>query len=116
MLNWYGEELSEINNIVLPTIQKGATAVFHLYVIRTKRRDELQEYLKKQGIGTLIHYPIPPHLQECFRSSSYEKGDFPIAEEIAETCLSLPIYPGLAKSDIVFIAAMIISFFEGELK
>ncbi len=72
---------------------------------------ELQEYLNKNGIGTLVHYPIPPHLQEAYRHLSLYKGDFPIAEEIANTCLSLPIYPGLTIESVNTICEIIKQFF-----
>ena len=77
-----------------------ATSVYHLYVIRTKKRDELQAYLAKNGIGTMIHYPVPPHLQQAYIDLGYENGDFPIAEEIARTCLSLPIWPGMQINEV----------------
>ncbi len=109
--NEYGNLLKNIDAIILPKIAEGATSVYHLYVIRTKKRDELQTYLTEKGIGTVIHYPVPPHLQEAYNDLEYKKGDFPIAEEIAETCLSLPIYPGLTEKDINFICTTIYDFF-----
>ncbi len=69
--------------------------VYHLYVIRVKNRDRVQEYLAQSDIGTQIHYPIPLHLQEAHADLGYAKGDFPIAERVATEILSLPIYPGL---------------------
>lgn len=93
--SWYNEKLQNIEGLVLPTIAKDSTHVYHLYVIRTNKRDTLQKYLAEHQIGTLIHYPIPPHLQAAYNFLGYKKGDFPIAEEIASTCLSLPIWPGM---------------------
>jgi dTDP-4-amino-4,6-dideoxygalactose transaminase len=107
---WYNEELKDIPAIILPKVQKEASHVYHLYVIRTKKRDELQQYLKDRGVGTLIHYPIPPHLQACYKDLGYKKGDFPIAEEIANSTLSLPIYLGLTLKEIEYIAACIRKF------
>ncbi|GIV26226.1 MAG: aminotransferase [Bacteroidia bacterium] len=109
---WYMEFLSDEKNIILPHIHPDATSNFHLFVIRTKKRNELQEYLHQNNIGTLIHYPVPPHLQEAYKDLNYKKGDFPIAEEIADTCLSLPMYPGLEKEDVQHIATTIKSFFQ----
>lgn len=88
----------EINNskIILPTVMENADTVWHQYVIRTKDRDALLQYLKEHGIGTIIHYPIPPHLSEAYRYLGYKKGDFPITEEYADTILSLPMYNGLS--------------------
>lgn len=107
----YNSLLNNNSNLILPKIAIDATSVYHLYVIRTKRRDELRTYLSENGIGTIVHYPLPPHLQEAFRDLKYKKGDFPIAEEIAETCLSLPVYPGLTEEQVNFICTSINEFF-----
>jgi dTDP-4-amino-4,6-dideoxygalactose transaminase len=109
--NQYSNLLNTNNNIIIPKVADGATSVYHLYVIRTKRRNELQSYLAEKGIGTVIHYPVPPHLQEAFTDLNLKKGDFPIAEEIAATCLSLPLYPGLTEEEISFICLSIGKFF-----
>lgn len=74
--------------------------VWHLFVVRTKERDRLQEYLTEKNIQTLIHYPIPPHLQQVYHNLQYKKGTFSISEVIAETCLSLPVWPGMDMSSI----------------
>ncbi len=107
---WYNEGLKDLNEIITPLVAKNATHVYHLYIIRTKRRDELQDYLNKNGVGTMIHYPIPPHLQQAYANLGYISGDFPIAEEIANTCLSLPIWPGLTFSDINYVCDVIRKF------
>ena len=112
LANLYHEALSYIDEVTLPYIKDGCTSVYHLYVIRTDRRDELQTYLKERGIGTLIHYPIPPHLQKACEALGYSKGDFPIAEKLARTCLSMPLYPGLSAEDIETIAKAIRDYFE----
>ncbi len=109
--SWYNAELNGLGDLVLPEIAEGATHVYHLYVVRTKKRDALQQYLTDHGVGTLIHYPIPPHLQGAYLSLGYKKGDFPIAEEIANSCLSLPIWPGITEIDIRYIIGKIKSFF-----
>ncbi|MCH6234322.1 DegT/DnrJ/EryC1/StrS family aminotransferase [Cognataquiflexum rubidum] len=109
--SWYNEELAYIPEIILPHVHDDATHVYHLYVIRTKYRDDLQKYLIGKGIGTLIHYPIPPHLQKAYEHLGFSKGDFPIAEEIAETCLSLPIWPGITSNEITYIAYSIKEYF-----
>jgi dTDP-4-amino-4,6-dideoxygalactose transaminase len=103
----YNYHLSNIKEITLPQIAVGSTSVYHLYVIRTKKRDELQKYLAEKGIGTVIHYPIPPHLQKAYSDLGFSKGDFPIAEEISNTALSLPIYPGLSEEEITYISSVI---------
>jgi dTDP-4-amino-4,6-dideoxygalactose transaminase len=107
----YNQLLKGIGDLVLPIVVNGATHVYHLYVIRTKRRDALQEYLHHHGIGTLIHYPIPVHLQEAYKSLGHQKGSFPVAELIASTCLSLPIWPGMKTDDVEFVVEKIKQFF-----
>lgn len=104
---WYNEALAGISGLVLPYVQESATHVYHLYVVRTNLRDELQQYLTDAGIGTLIHYPIPPHLQEAYKSLGFTKGAYPIAEEIAETCLSLPMWPGMKQEQVTEVAEAI---------
>jgi dTDP-4-amino-4,6-dideoxygalactose transaminase len=108
---WYQVALNGIEQIILPKIAHSATHVYHLYIIRTEKRDELQNYLTGNGIGTLIHYPIPPHLQQAYASLGYNKGDFPIAEEIAASCLSLPIYPGMKEIEVDYITYKIKEFY-----
>ncbi len=73
---------------------------YHIFPVLCKRRDELQAYLKEKGISTLIHYPIPIHLQGAYADAGYKRGDLPISERIAETELSLPIYPGLTDGGV----------------
>lgn len=109
--SWYNEALKDIEVVTLPKVADGATHVYHLYVIRTQKRDSLQKYLNNKGVGTLIHYPIPPHLQNSYIHLGFKRGDFPIAEELADTMLSLPIWPGLTQSDVNYVANCIINFF-----
>ncbi|NBR14543.1 MAG: DegT/DnrJ/EryC1/StrS family aminotransferase [Flavobacteriales bacterium] len=107
----YDEGLANVGDLVLPKIAADATSVFHIYLVRTKRRDELAKYLSEQGIGTVIHYPIPPHLQEAYSELGYKKGDFPIAEEIAETCLSLPLHQEMSSEELEYVIDKIKTFF-----
>lgn len=109
--DWYNETLKGVGDLVLPMVAPGCTHVYHLYVIRTKKRSELQDYLQRHDIGTLIHYPIPPHLQKAYSDLGYKKGDFPVAEEIAETCLSLPLFPGLTQQEVLYVSEQIKNFF-----
>ena len=104
---WYNDALKGIGDLILPSVAEKATHVYHLYVVRTKHRDNLQKQLADNGIGTLIHYPIPPHLQQAYHQLGFKKGDFPIAEEIANTCLSLPMWPGMKKEIIIEITDII---------
>lgn len=107
----YLEKLKDIAGITLPATSAGASHVYHLFVIRTDKRDELQKYLTEQGIGTLIHYPVPPHLQQAYSTLGYQKGDFPIAEKIADTILSLPLYIGLKEKEVEYVCAKIRHYF-----
>lgn len=107
----YDQALGNINGLILPRIAPNATHVYHLYVIRTDKRNELQEYLKSNNIDTLIHYPVPPHLQKAYEGLGYQKGDFPIAETLANTCLSLPMWPGMTDEMIEKICNHIIAFY-----
>ena len=109
---WYHQYLKDINGITLPMTTDKSTHVYHLYVIKTKNRDALQQFLSDHGIGTLIHYPVPPHLQRAYQHLGFKKGDFPIAEELASTCLSLPIWVGMTKEQVKYIAATITRFFD----
>ncbi len=108
---WYNEALKGLDDLILPVTYTHATHVYHLYVIRTQRRDALQKHLSENGIGSLIHYPIPPHLQPAYASLGFEKGDYPIAEEIADTCLSLPLWPGMSIEQVEIVAKAANSFF-----
>lgn len=109
---WYDQALSGIGDVILPAVAPGATHVYHLYVIRTKHRDALQQALTASGVGTLIHYPVPPHLQKAYESLAYKKGSFPIAEEIADTCLSLPMWPGMKPEQIEYIKSVFLNFYK----
>ena len=88
------------SNLILPKLASNADHVYHLYVVRTSKREELQEHLNNKGVGTLIHYPIPPHLQKAYKYLGYKKGDFPIAEELANTSISLPLWVGIEKNQL----------------
>lgn len=111
LADYYFDNLSGIENLILPHQDEKSYSVFHLYVLQTPKRDELQTYLNKNGIGTSIHYPIPPHLQEAYSNLGYKKGDFPVAEKLANSLLSIPLYPGLKKSEQEFIIDSIRQFF-----
>ncbi len=87
-------------------------SVWHLYVVRHPRRDELKAYLDANGVGCALHYPLPLHLQKCYASLGYKAGDFPVAEKAARECLSLPIYPELTDAHIVRVAEVIHEFFK----
>ncbi len=109
--SWYNELLSNVEGLILPKCHTLSDHVYHLYVVRTQQRSELQEKLLQNGVQTMIHYPMPPHLQKAYDYLGHKEGDFPIAEEIANTCLSLPIWPGMKKSDVEYVASVILNFY-----
>lgn len=106
------EYLTGINNpeVILPYIPEDMCPVWHIFGIRCKRRDELESFLNERGIGTNKHYPIPIHLQECYRNLGFKRGDFPIAEEISATELSIPMYYGMTKEEIQYVIDSINEF------
>jgi len=110
----YNFLLSCVGDLVLPKLAENCTSVYHIYSIRTKKRDDLQNYLNSQDISTMIHYPLPPHLQKAYTHLGYKKGDFPIAEEIADTSLSLPIGPHLSVDETEYICEKINHFFNNQ--
>lgn len=107
----YNKHLAGLGDLQLPTTAEGATHVYHLYVVRTARREALQQHLTAQGIGTLIHYPVPPHRQQAYAHLNMPAGAFPIAEEIASTALSLPMWPGMTEEHVAAVAAAVREFF-----
>ena len=105
--------LHEMNcGVNAPYEPSWSKAVYHLYVVRTENREELMEHLKRSGIGTGIHYPIPLHLQKAYASMGYKAGDFPVTEEVAPRILSLPMFPQLAGKDQMRVVEEIANFFE----
>lgn len=86
-------------SIIKPEIRDGASSIFHQYVIRCKDRDNLQKHLKEHGIQTQIHYPIPPHLAECYRYLGHKEGEYPITESYAKEMISLPLYTGMTSEE-----------------
>lgn len=95
-------------DLKLPAVPSWASPVWHLFVVASPQRDELQKHLKVHGIESLTHYPIPPHQQPCYNSYSYLQ--LPIASQLAKQCLSLPIAPNLTTSKIEFVAEVIQQF------
>jgi dTDP-4-amino-4,6-dideoxygalactose transaminase len=95
----YTRELAD-TDLILPFVPRWAEPVWHLYVIQCPQRDVLQQQLQQAGISTLIHYPIPPHLQAAYVELGFGKGDLPIAERIHQNVLSLPIGPQLNQNSV----------------
>ena len=95
----YFEENIDNSVIVKPKTRNKADHVYHQYVIRCGHRDELQKYLSENGIQTQIHYPVPPHLAQCYQYLGYKQGDFPITEQYADEVLSIPLYAGMTRDE-----------------
>jgi dTDP-4-amino-4,6-dideoxygalactose transaminase len=97
--------LSSIDNpkIKLPKVMDRCSHVWHLFVVRCEERDKLQEYLADMGIETVIHYPTPMHLQGAFKEMGYKRGAFPIAEALADSVLTLPLYIGMTDDEICYV-------------
>jgi dTDP-4-amino-4,6-dideoxygalactose transaminase len=98
------------SNVVVPFESSSCKSVYHLYVVRTPYRDELQKHLAEAGIGTGIHYPIPVHLQNAYAAYGWKKGDFPETEEAANEILSLPMFAGLARDQQEHVAEVVMDF------
>lgn len=105
----YTEELNNLK-IQTPELAPGSTCVWHQYVIRCEERDRLIRYLEEKEIGTIIHYPIPPHLAEAYQYLGYREGDLPITEHLAKTVLSIPMYNGMTKEEQDYIIRTLNAF------
>ena len=108
----YNELLKDVKDIKTPFEEEYSKHVYHLYVIRTEKRDELLEFLKEKEVFAGIHYPIPLHFQGSLKSLGYKEGDFEITEKAAKEILSLPMYPEITKEQIEFVAEKVKEFFE----
>ena len=105
----YQEEL-RLKDILLPKERADTRSVWHQYVIRTHRRRELMDYLADKGIGTIIHYPIPPHLSEAYGYLQHQPGELPVTERYADTVLSIPLYTGMKEEEQRYTIECINSF------
>lgn len=96
--------------VILPYVNPDTQPVWHIFAVRSKRRDELKAFLASKGIGTNEHYPIPMHEQECYKNLGFKHGDFPIAEEISATELSIPMYYGMTDGEVQYVIDAINNF------
>ncbi|MCS7283547.1 MAG: DegT/DnrJ/EryC1/StrS family aminotransferase, partial [Anaerolineae bacterium] len=111
----YSEYLAEATRwgLVLPGEPENAHHVYHLYVVRHPQRDALQAFLRERGIGTLVHYPVPVHLQPAYADLGYREGSLPVSEALAREVLSLPMYPELTDEEVQRVAEAVREFFQG---
>ncbi len=110
----YDQGLADLKQWVkIPVRRKGVRQSFHTYVIQVEGREELIAFLRKKGVETKIHYPIPIHLMEAAKRYGYKKGDFPVAEAQANRIISLPIHQHLSREQIAYVIRMIWTFYQG---
>jgi len=107
----YRQGLAGVGDLVLPALRPAATHVYHLFTVRSERRDALRAYLTERGIGTAVHYPTPLHLQPAYRHLGYKPGDLPVSEACARTVMSLPLYQGITESEVQYVIETIRAFF-----
>lgn len=108
----YRALLADIPQVQFPVIADGNEPVYYVFCIKAENRDELVEYLKEQGIGTSIYYPVPLHLQKCFSYLGYKEGDFPVAEKMCKVALALPMYPELTEDEVSYTCEKIREFYK----
>ncbi len=99
------------DRVVLPPTMPGNFHVYNQFTVRVPKRDELRAFLKEKGVGTEVYYPLPMHLQNCYRDLGHRKGSFPLSEQAAEEVMSLPIFPELAEVQQVYVVEMIAEFY-----
>jgi dTDP-4-amino-4,6-dideoxygalactose transaminase len=99
------------DRVALPPTQPGNFHVYNQFTVRAPKRDELRAFLKEKGIGTEVYYPLPMHLQNCYRDLGHQKGSFPLSEQAAEEVMSLPIYPELTEAQQTYVVEMIAEFY-----
>jgi len=109
----YGEYLTDVGDLRLPRVASDSQPVWHLYVVRTQRRDEFADHLRANGIGVGLHYPQPAHLSGAYQELGYRRGSFPVSEALADELASLPIFPGITEEQIARVASVVRAFFDG---
>jgi len=108
---WYAAALHDVPDLVLPEVAPNTEHVFHLYVVRTPRRDDLRDHLTRERIGVGLHYPRPLHLQQAYATLGYREGALPVTERAASQCLSLPMFPEMTEAQVARVADAIKSFY-----
>ena len=110
----YRNELRDLSALTLPHVATWAEPVWHLFVVRTPQRDALQKHLTAAGVGTQIHYPVPPHLSHAYAGAGWKHGDFPLAERFASEVLSLPIGPHISSAQVDHVCDGVKRFFAAQ--
>lgn len=109
----YRTLLADVSEVVLPADDAGGRHIYNQFTLLADRRDALKDHLTANGVGNAIYYPIPLHLQQCFSSWGYKRGQFPVSERCAERAISIPIYAELSRAQIEHVATTIRSFYRG---
>jgi dTDP-4-amino-4,6-dideoxygalactose transaminase len=107
---FYTDALSDVDIMRLPTVARGSTSVWHLYVVRTEDPEGLARFLADRGIQTGRHYPEPVHLSPAYRHLGFARGDFPVAEALAREALSLPLYPGISEVQLEWVCEAVVEY------
>jgi len=110
--SYFDEQLSVIPQIKIPLRSPEAKQVFHIYVIRVEKRDELQQFLIKHGIDAKIHYPVPMHLQPAAKKYGYKEGDFPVSEAICKSVISLPVHEFITQEQLDYVVDRVKHFYQ----
>ena len=103
----YNQAFAGIDEVLTPLEAKYARHVYHVYAVRVRERDAIMRHLQEKGVGCAVHYPVPVHVQEAGRNLGYTKGAFPIAENLADEFLSLPMFPELTEEQIEYVAGCV---------
>lgn len=109
---FYDKALANCKQIQIPSRPEHCKHVFHLYIIRAENRDNLKEFLVKNGIDAKVHYPVPMHLQPAAKSYDYKPGDFPVAEKTCKSVISLPVHEFISKNDREYVVDKILEFYK----
>ena len=107
----YKKLLRGVGDLAIPFESTRARHVYHLFVVRTKKRSELRAFLSERGVASALHYPIPLHMQPAYLHLGYKVGDFPVSEQAANECLSLPIYAEMTDEQVHYVADQVRAFF-----
>jgi dTDP-4-amino-4,6-dideoxygalactose transaminase len=103
--------IKHVECVSLPLMRPENFHVYNQFTIRVPKRDELRTFLKEKGVGTEVYYPLPMHLQNCYRDLGHHKGSFPLSEQAAEEVMSIPIYPELTETQQSYVVEMIAKFY-----
>jgi len=108
---YYYKNLSDVSQIKTPFIHEKATSIYNQFTLIAEDRDKLLEHLRKNNIGCAVYYPKPLHIQECFSNLGYKKGDLPIAEEVSQNVISIPIYSEITEEQQDYVIKNIKEFY-----